>query len=169
MKPSKDLADSISDLHNQKTQLRIKELGTSGLKAKEEALQAAERENKQPLPDKLRKSFPPIPSTASISKIPIVTKVSVTVTFRAFDLVQMISSSLGFPIHFMQSPTKFCHCRVCFHLEGLPSELQPYLVLFQELIVETDLMIPKGSNKMKRVPFADVVRQLSQEVRNWRA
>jgi hypothetical protein len=74
------------------------------------------------------------------------------------------NTELGFPVQFLRTSTNFYHCRIGFHLEGIDPDLKPYLVLFQELIVETDLEILLENGEKKRIPYKDVVRQLSEEV-----
>ena len=50
--------------------------------------------------------------------------------------------SLPFPVQEVATLTNFVHVRVCFDTAALPKELRPYLVLWQEALLETDLSRP---------------------------
>lgn len=75
MKPSGTLAAKNSEQFQVEIDERKTKLGDNGLKEKAKALEKATAENKTPLPDDIRETFPNIPSTASISKVPLSTKV----------------------------------------------------------------------------------------------
>lgn len=71
MKPDKELADTLANKRTQEEEERKKMLGPEGLKKCEDKLKRCQDENTRPLPDNLKRSFPPIPPHTSIPRLPV--------------------------------------------------------------------------------------------------
>lgn len=79
----------------------------------------------------------------------------------------IMNADCGFPIQMLKTSSNFYHCRMAFYLEGLPVELKPYIVLFQELLTETGLSIPQETTKQNlQLSYTDATRLLAEEVIN---
>jgi hypothetical protein len=64
-----------------------------------------------------------------------------------------------FPVQWVDVQTVFVHWRLAFDLRAMPAALRPFLCLYQELILETDVSRPGTRTR----PYTEVVTALTDE------
>lgn len=153
MTPDNQLANELSQKQVDEQKALAETLGPVGLKSLQTELDTALKENEINLPESLVAQMPPIPDA---SKLPF---------FKAeMAIVDLDRPNCPFSkAQIVETDSVFTHFRLAFNTESLPVHLRPYLVLFQELLFQTDIDIPgaKGSRLMDYKAVAiETARQL---------
>ena len=110
-----------------------------------ETLTKAVKENEVKLPAEILDQMPPIPDQKKIPQLPE------NVSYR---------TAGSFSSILVETNTRFLHLRFCLETSTVPQDVRPYLVLFQELLLESDLALPG----QPIVPWNQVVKQTSDDL-----
>ncbi|KAL5032116.1 hypothetical protein BDV3_000710 [Batrachochytrium dendrobatidis] len=156
MIPSSKLALEQQKIEQCGIQDRVKVLGKEGLgKLKAEADRAL-AENKINITDDLMAKFPAIPDA---SKAPSLVSNMTNINLDEYSNTRGPFSAC----QVVRTETAFVSVRFGLNTSHILEELRPYLVLFQELLFETDLVLPATlGSKTITMEYQEVVRYASQ-------
>ncbi|KAI8325434.1 hypothetical protein GQ54DRAFT_295466 [Martensiomyces pterosporus] len=131
MVPDADLGKKLED---ERKEIEGSNRGTiADEKAHAKAIEQAVEANKVDLPRSLKKNMPS-PDPASIISLPhSLSLVAPQKPIGPASAIQLVEFDSEFPEIKLHIPTS-----------ALPDELRPYLVLFQELLLSTDMVLPAG-------------------------
>eukprot|EP01112_Ceratiomyxa_fruticulosa_P014515 TRINITY_DN4162_c0_g3_i1.p1 TRINITY_DN4162_c0_g3~~TRINITY_DN4162_c0_g3_i1.p1 ORF type:complete len:863 (-),score=189.38 TRINITY_DN4162_c0_g3_i1:59-2647(-) len=176
MKPDTEMAKKMTEETQRKISERVEKLGPVELQKLKTRLEECIKENHKPIPDTI--VFPDIPSPSTIPILPVESTIFLPVANASSSKKAQKSERLEkiphfyfsegltnfpFPVQLVNVETQFVHFKIIFDISNLPVELRPYLVLFQELILETALELP-GDKKPIFVPHTEVALQLNSQV-----
>ena len=116
------------------------------MKKQKDLVTKAVKENRVNLPEEVLGRMPPVPPAKEIPKLPE------TVSLLSGKEEKLHAVLCG-------TATRFGHLRLCLDTSHIPLELRPYLVLFQELFLESDLAVP-GEEVL---PWSTVVEGINED------
>lgn len=146
MIPDPRLATKISQAEQKALEERTKKLGQAGLRKQKDLVARAVKENKVNLTEDVLARMPPVPPAKEIPKLP-----------ESVSLLPVTGEGLHAVL--CATATRFSHLRLCLDTSAIPVELRPYLVLFQELLLESDLAVP-GEEVL---PWSKVVEGINED------
>ncbi|KAL3897236.1 MAG: hypothetical protein SGCHY_003555 [Lobulomycetales sp.] len=147
--PDRSLADELAKQEMKEVADRVELFGKSGLATLSERLEKAIKDNEVNLPQKVLDEMPPVPDASAVPNL--------LQEIRRFEI-----TGSGAPVPFPNAEVVFTETalvdvRFFFQLTGLAPHLRPYLVIFQELLFESNLVGDDGSI----VPYQEVVEETS--------
>ncbi|KAI9015118.1 Metalloenzyme, LuxS/M16 peptidase-like protein [Gaertneriomyces semiglobifer] len=154
MVPDCALAEEQSSQDAEDQKERAADIGEQGLAKLKAQVELAVKENQVDLPDALIAKMPPVPD---ITQAPKIAGKSV--------IVRLTEPTEGFVRPFahcqiVDTETVFVHVRFGLNTAGIPDDLRPFLVLFQELIFHTPVMLPSANGTTTAImDYRDVVRK----------
>ncbi|KAK7744263.1 hypothetical protein SLS62_010289 [Diatrype stigma] len=162
-KPSLKLADKQKAEEVARIEKRKQELGPEGLKALQQKLDEAKKENEVEIPESLLEKWP-VPPTESINFIRSDTARSGlarklgTQDNAAQRIIDKVSPGLPLFVQFEDVPTNFVHITVHVGTSKVPVKYKPLLPIFSDNFFNTH--INRGG---ERVDFEKVVMELEKE------
>jgi hypothetical protein len=127
MIPDLDMAKKLSEKASKLQESRVSKIGEKGLLKLDEEVQMAIEENKINIPDEEKKKMPLVPDVSKVDRI-------------QFRIEKIITHEPPFQeIQLVATETLFTHFRLAFNIQSIPLNLRPYLVLFQELLYDSDM------------------------------
>ncbi|KAJ3046244.1 hypothetical protein HDV00_000056 [Rhizophlyctis rosea] len=154
MVPSKKLAEEQSRKEVEELEARRKELGEDGLRRLGEEVKKAIKENEINLPPELIKRMPPVPDVTKAARL--LAEVEV-VDLRNRAAARSVKPFVAAQV--VRTETAFTHLRIGLQTTSIPLELRPYLVLFQELMFQTPLVVPTPTGTTETIDYRDVVKR----------
>lgn len=158
-KPSAVLAEKIADENKERLQKRKADLGEEGLKAKAEIMEKAQAENSTPIPEKMITEFPMF-DASTIDWIPVesaVNSVDAKASSKAVQKhIDADGEKLPYFIHFSHVHSNFVTIRAVFDTTKLPSELLPYVRLYEASLFALPIDRDGG------IGYEEVVQRLTE-------
>ena len=146
MVPDLQLAKELSEKESKKQVDRVQNMGKDGLLKLDQEVKLAIEENKINIPENIISDMPSIPDVSNVDRI-------------NFSIDKLITDEPPFhAIQLVRTETLFTHFRLAFNIQSIPNNLRPYLVLFQELLFDSDIEYMDGKNSV----FLDY-KQVSDE------
>ncbi|KAJ3116029.1 hypothetical protein HDU96_010567 [Phlyctochytrium bullatum] len=151
--PSKERAQALSDDNNNGHLTRKEKLGEAGLQVCGEVAERASQASRAELSPSSLSSLPNLPAIENLSKIPRTVVVGTLEggprPFHDFVLVE--------------TETQFSHVRFGLNSSHLPTDVKGYIVLFQELLFETDVEVPlESGSKGFFLDYTEVAKKSSE-------
>lgn len=132
MIPDLQMAEELSEKAIQAQKERIQKIGVSGLLRLDEEVKVAIEKNRITLPKNGEIKMPSIPDVSQLDRI-------------RFTVEKHMTHKAPFhSIHFVRTETLFTHFRLAFNIQSIPHNLRPFLVLFQELLYDSDMEYIEG-------------------------
>lgn len=131
-------------------------IGKSGLIQLKKSLDLAVIENSINIAPEVIQSMPPIPN---VSRAPILRATQKNIEMSEIDPTLLFKSC-----QVVRIDTKFVHFGLFLDITILPENLRPYLVLFQELLFQSDICIPSKLDKSREIimNYKEVVKYSSE-------
>ncbi|ORY06614.1 hypothetical protein K493DRAFT_18579 [Basidiobolus meristosporus CBS 931.73] len=163
MIPDTELGPQLDAQKSAAQEARCEELGPDGLALQAEIVNKAVDANTIRIPSEVLRSMPAIPTLNTVSKLPSkLTNLDLSsnadFSMRPFKTIQLV-----------ETDTYFTHVKFCFPTQFLDENVRPYLVLFQELLSQTDVIVPvvdKESTlvKTEKMDYRDLVNEISRDL-----
>ncbi|KAJ3217531.1 hypothetical protein HDU67_007782 [Dinochytrium kinnereticum] len=150
--PSRVVAGRIAADEVERLKERREKVGEEGLKRFGETVSEAVLANRVDLPKSILEGLPAVPDLAELPRV------SRKITGGMLE-IEAKGSRRPFESYVtVETDTAFASLRLGLHAGAVPSELRPFLVMFQELIFESPLAIPKKDGSSVTVDYKKVVR-----------
>ncbi|KAJ3108155.1 hypothetical protein HDU97_002067 [Phlyctochytrium planicorne] len=150
--PSKKLAKQNSAAEEAALKERKERLGKDGLEECRKRVEKAIKANEVNLSDKSLSALPKVPNLASLAKVQ-------RKVWSGSGALEGVSRTPFSSLLTVETETAFTSIRMGFNSGSIPEQYKPFLVLFQELIFESSLQIPKASGGFVDVDYQEVVRR----------
>ncbi|KAJ3082154.1 hypothetical protein HK102_001886, partial [Quaeritorhiza haematococci] len=150
MQPDAALADEMARKETEEREKRVAEYGEEGLKKLGEVARDAVKEGEVNLPDEVVKAMPGVPDVGKAPKIKAesmlldVGQVEADIAAGGPGGPDGVQKARPFSvIQVVETESVFAHLRIGVNTAQIPRRLRPYLVLFQELLFQTGMIVPK--------------------------
>ncbi|KAI8915216.1 Metalloenzyme, LuxS/M16 peptidase-like protein [Powellomyces hirtus] len=153
MIPDRQMADAHAKKEVEEQDARAKALGKDGLAKLQVKLDEAVKANKVHLTDSVIATMPPVPD---VTKAPML---AAKMEFAKMKPVQHGALRPFEACQIVQTETVFANLRLGLHTGQIPTDLRPYLPLFQELIFQSDLTLTTSTGETKVMDYREVARK----------
>eukprot|EP00842_Homolaphlyctis_polyrhiza_P004732 jgi/Hompol1/525/HPOL_004175-RA len=155
MEPSSSLAVENQEREQREIKERRDALGPDGLALLKVESDLALKENEVNITEELRAKFPAVPDA---SRAPVLRAYMENIHLvEDFDKCEPFAAC-----QIVHTETAFINIRLGIHTGSLHHDLRPYLVLFQELLFQTPLLLPAAAGiNMLKMDYREAVRYAS--------
>ncbi|KAJ3133441.1 hypothetical protein HDU90_005760 [Geranomyces variabilis] len=153
MVPDHVLAADLVKKEDEERDARVAAIGEAGLAKLRQILEEAVEANKVDLTDEAIAGMPPVPD---------VTKAPRLNTEMEFVPLEPANDAVPRPFakcQVVKTETVFSNVRIGLHTAGIPDNLRPYLVLFQELLFQTPLTLHSPNGEVQVVDYREVAQR----------